>query len=51
MIVDLPEPLSPTKATDEFELWCRVGENEVRINTNFIQLKSEHLVRNGVEVK
>ena len=39
-----------TGATDEFELWCRVGENEIRINTNFLQLKSEHLVRNGVEV-
>lgn len=39
------------ESTDEFELWCRVGENEIRINTNFLQLKSEHLVRNGVEVK
>ena len=39
-----------TGATDEFELWCRVGDNEIRINTNFLQLKAEHLVQNGKEV-
>lgn len=37
--------------TDEFELVYSAGENEIRINKEFVNIKSKHLIKNGVEVK
>ena len=37
--------------TNEFELVYSAGENEIRINKEFINIKTKHLIKNGVEVK
>jgi len=37
-------------ASDEFEVRFHVGDSEVRVNSKYINLKSEHIVENGSEV-
>lgn len=37
--------------TNEFELVYTAGENEIRINKEFVNIKTKHLIKNGVEVK
>jgi len=43
--------LGVTGLTDEFELVYTAGENEIRINKEFVNIKTKHLIKNGVEVK
>lgn len=43
--------LGVSGVTDEFELVYTAGENEIRINKEFVNIKSKHLIKNGVEVK
>lgn len=38
-------------ATDEFEIRMHIGQNEVRINNEFLNLAAQHVVLNGLEVK
>lgn len=37
--------------TDEFEVVMQCGGNEIQINSTFINLAGEHVVKNGVEVE
>lgn len=36
-------------ASDEFEVRLHVGDGEVRLNNSFLNIKSSHIVRNGLE--
>lgn len=36
-------------ATDEFEVRMQVGQNEVRLNDDFLNLAAQHVVINGLE--
>lgn len=40
-----------TGASDEFEIRCQIGTDEIRMNNLFINMQTEHFVRNGMEVK
>lgn len=37
--------------SNEFEIRMKVGDNEVRVNNNFINIATNHLVINGLETK
>ena len=37
--------------TDEFELSFKAGDSEVRVNKEFVNIKTKHLIKNGVEQK
>ena len=37
--------------TDEFQLSFKAGENEVRINREFVSITTKHMIINGVEEK
>ena len=43
--------LGVTGLTDEFELSFKAGDNEVRVNKEFVSIKTKHLIKNGVEQK
>ena len=43
--------LGVTGLTDEFELSFKAGDNEVRVNKEFVNIKTKHLIKNGVEQK
>ncbi|RAP51128.1 MAG: hypothetical protein BZ138_05980 [Methanosphaera sp. rholeuAM270] len=36
--------------SNEFEIRCTIGDSEIRMNKDFVSIKSPHLVRNGLEV-
>lgn len=38
-------------SSEEFEVRFHVGENEVRLNNNFLNLKAKTITKNGLEVK
>ena len=38
-------------ASDEFEVRFHVGNSEVRMNNTWLNLKADHIVQNGLEVK
>lgn len=40
-----------TGDTEEFELRCVLGKNEIRINNSFLNIATQSLVKNGVEEK
>lgn len=43
--------LGVSGASDEFEVRFQVGTNEIRMNNNFVNVKTPHYVVNGMEVK
>lgn len=43
--------LGVTGLTDEFELSFKAGDSEVRVNREFVNIKTKHLIKNGVEQK
>lgn len=43
--------LGVTGSSDEFEVRFHVGDNEVRINNKYLNLKAKTITQNGMEVK
>lgn len=38
-------------SSDEFEVRFHVGDNEIRLNKNFLNIKAKTITQNGLEVK